>query len=76
MSIEQVNSIFTGLKDRVADMSVSSQQNQSSVQFIAQTMRVYRENIAAVIEENRRIQELSENMLSITQTAADDDGLD
>ena len=75
-SIEQVNAIFTGLKDRVADMSISSQQNQSSVQFIAQTMRVYRENIAAVIEENRRIQVLSENMLSITQAGADDDGLD
>lgn len=75
-SVAQVNTIFTDLKDRVSEMSSNSQQNQTSVESIARTMRVYRENIAAVIEDNRRIQELSESMLSISQTGGDEEGLD
>ena len=75
-SVAQVNAIFTDLKDRVSEMSSNSQQNQTSVDSIARTMRLYRENIAAVIEDNRRIQELSESMLNISQTGKDEDGID
>lgn len=75
-SVEQVSTIFTGLKDRVATMSANSDQNQTSVESIARTMLVYRENIAAVIEDNRHIQELSENMLSISQSGVADDETD
>ena len=75
-SVDQVSTIFEGLKDRVAMMSANSDQNQTSVESIAQTMRVYRENIAAVIEDNRHIQQLSENMLNISQTGVQDDGID
>lgn len=67
-TIGRVAGIFTGLKDRASTMSANSEQNQHSVDSIANTMRVYRENIAAVIEDNRRIQTLSENMLSIAQS--------
>lgn len=74
-SVDQVTTIFSGLKDRVATMSTNSDQNQHSVESIAQTMRVYRENIAAVIEDNRHIQELSENMISISQAGVQDDGV-
>ena len=73
-SVDQVSAIFEGLKDRVATMSANSDQNQNSVESIAQTMRIYRENIAAVIEDNRHIQELSENMLNISQSGIQDDG--
>ena len=75
-SVEQVSTIFEGLKDRVATMSANSDQNQTSVESIAQTMRIYRENIAAVIDDNRHIQELSENMLNISQSGIQDDGID
>ena len=75
-SVEQVSVIFEGLKDRVATMSANSDQNQSSVESIAQTMRVYRENIAAVIEDNRHLQELSENMLDVSKTGVQDDGIE
>lgn len=75
-SVDQVTTIFSGLKDRVATMSANSDQNQNSVESIAQTMRVYRENIAAVIEDNRHIQELSENMITISQAGVQDDGVD
>lgn len=75
-SVDQVSAIFEGLKDRVATMSANSDQNQNSVESIAQTMRVYRENIAAVIEDNRHIQELSEDMLNVSQTGIQDDGID
>lgn len=73
-SVDQVCAIFEGLKERVATMSANSDQNQSSVESIAQTMRIYRENIAAVIEDNRHIQDLSENMLNISQSGIQDDG--
>ncbi len=73
-SVAQVSTIFEGLKDRVATMSENSDQNQSSVESIAQTMRIYRENIAAVIHDNRNIQELSENMLTISQSGVQDEG--
>ena len=75
-SVEQVTTIFTGLKDRVATMSANSDQNQTSVESIARTMLVYRENIAAVIEDNRHVQELSENMLTISQSGISDDNID
>ena len=76
-TIGRVSGIFTGLKDRASTMSHNSEQNQHSVESIANTMRVYRENISAVIEDNRRIQALSENMLSIAQsTSYDEDALE
>ena len=74
-SVAEVNTIFTDLKDRVTDMSAGSQQNQTSTESIARAMRIYRENIAAVIEDNHRIQQLSENMLSISQSNEDEEGL-
>ena len=55
-------------------MSANSDQNQTSVESIAQTMRVYRENIAAVIADNRHIQQLSEDMLNVSQTGISDEG--
>ena len=73
-SVEQVSTIFEALKDRVATMSANSDQNQTSVESIAQTMRVYRENIAAVIADNRHIQQLSEDMLNVSQTGISDEG--
>ena len=75
-SVGHVAGIFTDLKDRAATMSANSEQNQQSVDSIAGTMRLYRENIAAVIEDNRRIQALSENMLSIAQTTNYDETLE
>ena len=75
-SIDQVSSIFTGLKDRVSDMSASSDENQTSVQSITETMRIYRDNIAAVIEDNLHIQELSENMLNVALSGMHDEELD
>lgn len=76
-TIGHVAGIFNGLKDRASTMSANSEQNQQSVESIADTMRLYRENIAAVIEDNRRIQKLSENMLTIAQsTNYDEDVLE
>ena len=76
-SIGHITGIFTDLKDRAATMSVNSEQNQHSVESIAHTMRLYRENIAAVIEDNRKLQKLGEDMLTIAHsTNYDEEGLD
>ena len=73
-SVAQVSTLFEGLKSHVATMSESCSQNQASVESIAQTMRIYRENIADVIQDNRNIQELSENMLHISRSGVQDEG--
>ena len=74
-TIGRVSGIFTGLKDRASTMNANSEQNQNSVESIVDTMRVYREHIAAVVEDNRRIQTLSENMLSIAQSTHYDEDM-
>ena len=70
--IDTVNGIFDDLKSRVEDMSLSSDENKASVDVITETMRVYRDNIAAVVEDNRRIRELSEQMLDLAQTSEEE----
>lgn len=67
-SINQVSGIFDTLKDHATTMSANSEENQNSVASIANTMRIYRDNIAAVIEDNLRTQELSQNMLDVASS--------
>lgn len=71
-SIDEVTRIFDDLKNRVSDMSLNSGENRNSVGSITETIRLYRDNIAAVIEDNRQIRELSERMLELAKNHADD----
>lgn len=65
-NIESVNAIFETLKTKVGTMSAGSEDNHASVQEIAGTMNVYRDNVETVVQGTQRIYELSENMLSIS----------
>ena len=65
-NIDQVNLIFAELKDKISSMSEYSEDNQSLVESIADTIEVYKENIELVIDDTQQIHELSESMLQIS----------
>ena len=65
-NIDQVNLIFTELKDKITAMSAYSEENQSVVESIADTIEVYKENIELVIDDTQQIHDLSESMLQIS----------
>lgn len=65
-NVSQVDAIFRELKDRITDMSSHSEENQASVQAIAEAMGVYKESMNEVIDDTKHIHELSEAMLSLT----------
>lgn len=64
-NINEVNSIFTELENKVSYMSNYSEDNQVSVQSIADTMQIYKENISAVMEDTKQLHELSESLMDI-----------
>ena len=66
-SITEVSHIFDELKDRVSNMSLNSGENHTSVDSITEMIRVYRNNITAVIEDNRQIRMLSEQILELAK---------
>lgn len=72
-NIDGVAQIFDDLKARVSDMSVSSGKNHDSVSSITDAIRVYRDNIKAVIEDNRLIHELTEQMLELAKSREDEE---
>lgn len=65
-NINDVNAIFDTLKTRVGAMSNGSEDNRLSVEEIAGTMNLYRDNVETVMQGTQQIYELSENMLSIS----------
>lgn len=67
-SVQEVSSIFATLKQHATTMSANSEENQSSVASIANTMRIYRDNISSVIEDNLHTQALSQSMLEVASS--------
>lgn len=66
-NINQVEFIFGELKDKIADMSAHSEENQVSVEAIAEAMGVYKESMNQVIDDTRHVHELSASMLKISK---------
>lgn len=65
-NINDVNAIFETLKSRVSVMSNGSEDNRESVEEIAGTMNLYRDNVETVMQGTKQIYDLSENMISIS----------
>ena len=63
--IREVNNIFAGLRSKVDEMSSYSEENQMSVQAIAEAMHVYTEQLSQVIDDSKNLQKLSETMLDL-----------
>ena len=66
-NINDVNEIFEQLKDKVAEMSSHSEENQASVDSITQNMMDYRENVKAVIADTRHVHALSVDMMNYSK---------
>lgn len=66
-NVSRVESIFKELKDKITDMSSHSEENQVSVEAIAEAMGVYKENMNEVIDDTKHIHELSESMLELSK---------
>lgn len=66
-NIGQVNDIFAQLKEKISDMSSCSEDNQVSVQAIADIIHTYKEDIAIVVDDTKQIQELSDSMMAISR---------
>lgn len=66
-NVNQVESIFRELKDKIADMSAHSEENQVSVEAIAEAMGVYQESMNQVIDDTRHLHELSVSMQELSK---------
>lgn len=66
-NVSGVESIFKELKDKITDMSSHSEENQASVEAIAEAMGIYKENMSEVLDDTRHIHELSESMLELSK---------
>lgn len=66
-NVNHVESIFKELKDKIVDMSAHSEENQASVQAIAEAMGVYKDSMNQVIDDTKHIHELSESMLALSR---------
>ena len=66
-NVAEVDNIVEELKQQIADMDVQTDDNQISVEAIAEALNVYQENMKLVIEDTQVVQQLSANMLEIAK---------
>lgn len=63
-NIQQMDHDFVELKDKISDMSSSSQENQNSVNSITDSIDIYKHNITEIIDDNIMINQLSSSLLA------------
>lgn len=66
-NVSGVEKIFNELREKITDMSSHSEENQASVEAIAEAMGVYKDNMNEIIGDTRHIHELSESMLELSK---------
>lgn len=66
-NVSQVEYIFGELKEKIADMSAHSEENQVSVESIAEAVGVYKESMNQVIDDTKHVHELSASMMEISK---------
>lgn len=62
-NVSDVDKIFDSLKEKVLEMSASSEENQSVVESIVDAMGSYKNHMNLVVEDAKQLQELSAAML-------------
>ncbi len=68
-NVTSVDAIFEELKDKVTNMTAFSEENQSVVDSIADVIRIYQDNMAKIIDDSARVQELSASMLDMAKNS-------
>ena len=64
-NFDQMDRIFTELKQKIGGMSQYSEENQQSVENMSEAMNIYQNNMGQVVTDTKQIQELSASMLNI-----------
>ncbi|MBQ3546723.1 MAG: hypothetical protein IJA34_17325 [Lachnospiraceae bacterium] len=62
-NVSDVDKIFERLKDKIAEMSASSEENQSVVESIVDAMESYKNHMNLVVEDAKQLQEISSTMI-------------
>lgn len=71
-NVNQVDSIFKQLKEKIGEMNTYSQENQFSVESIAEAIEVYSDNMKQVIDDTRQVHEISSSMLNLSKEKGKD----
>lgn len=66
-NINQVDTIFEDLRNKISEMSQYSEENQCAVDAISEAMNVYKDNMKAVVDDSMHVHELSEQMLNLSR---------
>lgn len=62
-NVSDVDKIFDQLKDKIAEMSASSEENQAVVESIVVAMESYKNHMNMVVEDAKQLQEISATMI-------------
>lgn len=65
-NVKQVDAIFVELRQRILDMSASSDENESAVNAIADAINQYKESMRQIIDDTKQVQKLSAAMLEMS----------
>lgn len=71
-SIKQVDSIFEALKTDIEKMSHVSEENQATVEDIAQAMNSYKDNMDLMIQDTQQVYQMSANLMNLAQQQHED----
>ncbi len=64
-NVNQVDSIFENLMEKIAQMNLYSDANQYAVNAIAEAMNMYKESMEHMIDDTEQVRELSSDMLRV-----------
>ena len=62
-NIINVDDIFGDLKNRIAEMSAYSEENQSVVEAIVDAMNDYKSHMGLIVDDAKQLYEISANMM-------------
>ncbi len=66
-NVKKVDSIFSGLRDRVLEMGEYAEENQAMVDSIVAVTSSYKEYVNNIVEDTKHIHNLSANMLETSE---------
>jgi len=66
-SVENMDSMFTTLRNKVGEMSAYSEENQAVVESIIESMEAYQEHMSLIVDDAKEISELSASMLELSK---------
>ena len=66
-NVSEVETIFELLRGKIDEVSHRTERNQTSVESISEAILVYKDGVEKIVEDARRVNELSADMIEITE---------